>query len=68
MKRLVLAAALFLFATSTAFASTTCVFTSDGTTWTLTASCTTDTTIRVLVPNLAGNGYTITAIDASPQS
>src|SRR5438309_258759 len=63
---------LFLFAillASSAFvkpasATTTCVFSTIGTTMTLLANCTTDSTI--LVPNgftLDGNGNTITAVD-----
>lgn len=44
-------------------ASTTCSFSSGGTTWTLLGDCTTNSTILVTVPHLSGGGYTITALD-----
>jgi parallel beta-helix repeat protein len=53
-----------LLTVTPAQASTTCTFTTSGTTMKLNANCTTDTTI--FIPNgftLDGNGHTITAID-----
>lgn len=57
---------LCLIATQASYASTTCTFTTVGTTMTLDADCTTDTTIPI--PDgytLDGNGFTITAVDPS---
>jgi hypothetical protein len=54
---------LFIALTGYVHASGNCSFSSDGTTMTLLGSCTTDATIVVPVPNLTGNGYTITAVD-----
>lgn len=67
LKRFALAllASLMFFALSqTTKAATTCVFTASGTTWTLNADCTTDTSI--IIPNgftIDGAGHTITAVD-----
>jgi hypothetical protein len=58
--------AVMAFQTGVASAATTCTFTVVGTTMTLDADCTTDSTI--LIPDgytLDGNGYTITAVDPS---
>ena len=52
--------------TQTVLATTTCTFTTSGTTMTLNGDCTTDETI--LIPDgytLDGNGHTITAVDPS---
>lgn len=70
MKKVISSISLLLFclvllsSTSTVAASTTCTFTTAGTTMTLDASCSTDATL--LVPDgytLDGNGHTITAVD-----